>query len=131
MRLRTRPIWWAAAMVIGLLLGLAPFGAGGSRAQEVADTDLDGVPDDIDACPTSILDTSVVIDGCDSGVLNTVFSTGCTLSDLIGQCAAKAKNHGKFVSCVTKVTNALKRSKAITGKQKGAIQSCAAQADLP
>jgi hypothetical protein len=122
---------WAAVMAVSMLLGLASFGAGGSMAQEVADTDLDGLPDDVDACPTSILGTTVVLAECDSGVPNTLFPTGCTLSDLIGQCAAKAQNHGKFVSCVTKLTTNLKRSKAITGKQKGAIQNCAAQADLP
>lgn len=74
--------------------------------------------------PTS---ATVVIDGCDSGVPNTLFANGCTISDLIAQCAAGAKNHGQFVSCVTHLTNSLKDQGLITGEQKSAIQSCAAK----
>jgi hypothetical protein len=40
-------------------------------------------------------------------------------------------NHGQFVSCVSHMTNDLKKAGTITGQQKGAIQSCAAQADIP
>ena len=126
-----KPMILAVMTAIGLLLGLVTFGAGRTMAQVPTDTDGDGVPDGQDVCPISALNPTVVIDRCDSGVANTLFSTGCTLSDLLGQCAAKAKNHGKFVSCVTKLTNGLKRNKVLTGRQKGAIQSCAAQADIP
>ena len=93
------------------------------------DADGDGVPDDEDDCLDSHLSPTVVIDGCDSGVPNTVFSSGCTISDLIAACAEGASNHGQFVSCVSHVTNDLKKAGTITGQQKGAIQSCAAQAD--
>lgn len=84
-----------------------------------------------DVCPNSDLSTTVIIDGCDSGVANTLFPTGCTISDLIMQCADGVNNHGEFVSCVAHLTNNLKRAGTITGQQKGAIQSCAAQADIP
>jgi hypothetical protein len=57
--------------------------------------------------------------------------SGCTISDLIAACAEGASSHGKFVSCVSHVINNLKKAGTITGKQKGAIQRCAAQADLP
>ncbi len=95
------------------------------------DDDGDGVDDNSDNCPISDSNPSIVIDGCDSGVSNTAQSNGCTVLDNISECAANASNHGKYVSCVAKLTNSLKKSGLITGKQKGAIQSCAAQANIP
>jgi hypothetical protein len=44
---------------------------------------------------------------------------------------AGASNHGGFVSCVSHTTNALEKAGVISGAQKGAIQSCAAQASIP
>ena len=95
------------------------------------DTDGDGVPDTDDNCPNSLVSPTVVIDGCDSGVPNTIFPNGCTISDKIQQCATRAQNHGQFVSCVAHLTNKLKRTGVITGRQKGAIQSCAAHSNVP
>jgi hypothetical protein len=79
------------------------------------------------------VDATVIIDGCDTGVLNAVVDaeTLSTISDLISQCAAGATNHGGFVSCVAKVTNALKKAGMITGDEKDAIQSCAAESSIP
>ena len=94
------------------------------------DSDGDGIIDDLDACPHSDLAATVVIGGCDSGVPNTLFANGCTIADLIAHCAANASNHGQFVSCVAELTNTLKANGAITGKQKGAIQSCAAKSSI-
>ena len=95
------------------------------------DADLDGVSDTVDQCLGSNLSPTVVIDGCNSGVPNTFFFSGCTITDLVMNCAPGARNHGAFVSCVAQVTNNLKKSGIITGAQKGAIQSCAAEADIP
>ncbi|MGK0184490.1 MAG: hypothetical protein ACI9R3_000262 [Verrucomicrobiales bacterium] len=95
------------------------------------DTDGDGFHDDEDDCPESDLSATVVIDGCDSGGVNVLFDDGCTISDHIAKCAAGADNHGDFVSCVAHLTNILKKAGLITGKQKGAIQKCAAQSDIP
>lgn len=95
------------------------------------DADLDGVPDNEDQCPDSNLAPTVVIGTCDSGVPNTTSPTGCTISDLVQHCAAGAKNHGGFVSCVANLTNDLKKAGIITGNQKGSIQSCAAKAQIP
>ena len=94
-------------------------------------SDRDGVPDGMDSCIGSDQSATVVIDGCDSGVANTVFADGCRISDSIEDCADGATNHGKFVSCVAHYTNDLKKNGTITGAQKGAIQSCAGQADIP
>ena len=95
------------------------------------DTDGDGIEDDLDACPNSDLSPTIVIDGCDSGVDNTLGADGCTLSDLIGECAVGVNNHGQFVRCVSHLTNDLKKAGLISGSDKGAIMSCAAQADIP
>ena len=97
------------------------------------DTDGDGCCDSVDSHPNSIQDATVIIDGCDSGVANVYVSEdGCSnMSDLIADCAANASNHGDFVSCVAALTNAWKSADIISGQEKGAIQSCAAQSNLP
>jgi hypothetical protein len=109
----------------------AIFNAGSAGKCKEPDDDGDGVPNDEDECPDSDLSATVAIDGCDSGVPNTVFPSGCTIPDLIATCAEGASNHGQFVSCVSHLTNDLKKAGTITGQQKGAIQSCAAQAHIP
>lgn len=78
-------------------------------------------------------DPTIVIDGCDSGVPNLLLDATefCTLSDWVADCLANATNHGEFVNCVSHLTNALKDAGLISGKEKGAIQRCAAQANLP
>ena len=107
--------------------------AGNNRIEVfgVPDSDGDGVLDSDDACPNSDLAPTVVIDGCDSGVANALDATGCTISDLIAGVAAGAKNHGGFVSGVAHLLNDLKKAGVISGSDKGAIQRCAAQANLP
>jgi len=94
-------------------------------------SDGDGVPDGMDSCIGSDTNANVVIDGCDSGVPNTVFANGCRISDSIEDCADGAGNHGAFVSCVSHYANNLKKNGTITGSQKGAIQSCAGGASIP
>jgi hypothetical protein len=91
-------------------------------------SDADGVPDGRDECIGSSSAATVIVDGCNSGVGNTVFATGCRISDQINDCAVGAANHGAFVSCVANLTNSLKNQGVISGNQKGAIQSCAARA---
>lgn len=95
------------------------------------DIDGDGKPNENDNCPQSDRTTSVIVGSCNSGVPNLLLVTGCTISDQIEICALGATNHGGFVSCVSQLLNTLKNQGVITGQQKGAIQSCAAQADIP
>jgi hypothetical protein len=93
------------------------------------DPDLDTVPDDgTDKCPGSNLAATVVIGGENTGVPNSLFPNGCTISDLVGRCAAGARNHGGFVSCVAGLGNELVGMGVITGAQKGAIQRATAHA---
>ena len=95
------------------------------------DADLDGVADGNDCSPNSDLRTTVNVGSCDSGVPNTLFSNGCTISDLIQQIGASSRNHGAFVSGVARLTGQLTRSGLITDAQKDAILSCAAGASIP
>jgi cholinesterase len=74
---------------------------------------------------------TVIIGECNSGVPNEVLTTGSTYSDLIMQAGYGAENHDQFVSAVAFITNELKKCGAISGSQKGAIQKCGAQADIP
>jgi hypothetical protein len=91
-------------------------------------SDGDGVPDGRDQCIGSSTSATVVIDGCNSGVANHTFATGCRITDQINDCAVGATNHGSFVSCVSHLTNDLKKDGVISNSDKGAIQSCAARA---
>jgi len=102
-----------------------------ARYLAVSDADGDGIPDDQDDCPESNLESTIVIDGCDTHVVNALFERGCTMSDEIAACAEGAPNHGVFTSRVAHLTNAWKKSGLISGKEKGSIQHCAAQANIP
>ena len=83
---------------------------------DVVSWDLDG------RCGT------IAIEACDSGVEDFFVSGNGLFSEQIRACAIAATSHGKWVSCVAALTNAANKSGAITGRQKGAIQSCAARA---
>ena len=83
--------------------------------------------DNADACYTSDLSPTVVVDGTYTFVLNELFDDGCTITDLIVGLAASAGNHGAFVSGVAQLTNDLRKSGVITNKEKAAIQKAAAQ----
>ncbi len=87
--------------------------------------------DDEGNCPDSNLEATITIGECDSGVENQPLDNGCTMSDLIAQCAESAGNHGKFVRCVAHLTNNWKKERLIRGREKGAIQRCAARSDIP
>jgi beta-glucanase (GH16 family) len=95
------------------------------------DDDDDGIPDGDDACVRSDLAPTVVIDGCDSATPNLLDANGCTFSDDIAGAAAGAKNHGDFVSSVSKLMSAAKKAVSISGAQKGAVVNCAAGSSMP
>lgn len=95
---------------------------------DVCDGDVDGdnVANEDDECE-SLVSNTVVIDQCDTGVANSVMGNGCSVADLISECAEDVGNHGKYVSCVSKVTRQLRKDDLIYGSDQGAIMSCAAQ----
>src|SRR5262245_3736005 len=95
------------------------------------DADVDGIADSADCEVHSDLRSTVIIDGCNSGAPNRLFSTGCTISDQITHIAANSRNHGEFVNQVATLLNQLQRQRVITGAQRDAIQNCAASANIP
>jgi hypothetical protein len=95
------------------------------------DADLEGLEDSFDQCPTSDRGPTVIINGCDSGVPNTLFTSGCTISDLIAGIASKAKNHGDFQSGVADLADALKRAGIIDNKQSSDLKNCSATTNMP
>ncbi|GAG75255.1 unnamed protein product, partial [marine sediment metagenome] len=95
------------------------------------DYDGDGIINDEDNCPNSDLEETIIIDGCDTGVDNYLFEDGCTMQDLITDCADNSRNHEKFVSCVDHLTKDWKKRRLISKKEKEAIKRCAARSDIP
>ena len=126
---------FVAVSAIALFLGANSVVHAQSAPLVPLDSDGDTYADDVDECDASILPAispTIVINGVDTGIRNTeANATGCTLADQIEEtidvCLDGAKNHGKFVSCVSHEMNILKRAKTITGKQKGKIQSIVAK----
>lgn len=75
----------------------------------IADTDGDGVPDNLDQCLSTPL--GAVVD-----------ANGCAINDLC-PCDHKWRNHGAFVSCVARTANSFIATGLITEAQKDAIVS--------
>lgn len=109
---------------------------------EDPDPDGDGVIGEQDECPDynpnsdPDLESDIIIEDCATDVMNVDLLNGCSMKALIDQCAENAKEeaifvHGRFVSCVAHLTNGWKREGLIDFKEKAAIQSCAAQSNLP
>ncbi len=135
-------VLFSAAFMLAWLLGSMPAGAAVNPACDpilfpTGDCDGDGVLNGVDACPATVLGSTFGFGAvtCDiSGLDGPVLSSGCSLAEVLDAsldaCDDNAGNHGKFVSCVAKATNLLKKQKVISGAQKGQIQSCAAQTSI-
>ncbi len=101
------------------------------------DRDHDGVPDTGDACPDSIREEYVVIDGCETGVSNTLFLSqdrfghGCTISDEVKACERHVFDHDAFAVCVAFLASDLQAVSHLPIPDQVALVSCAAQADVP
>jgi len=102
------------------------------------DRDADGVKDHLDRCRRSSGDATVMIDTCDSGVANSTSDylyAGCFLSDaiepIVTACSMDHRTHGGFVSCFADEMDQLTLDGILAPDQKGALQRCAARANLP
>ncbi|AFU98726.1 hypothetical protein [Simiduia agarivorans] len=80
------------------------------------DEDADGVIDSLDLCPSTPLNANVDGEGC------SVTQTMAVECD-----SWKAKSHGKYMSCVTRVVNKAARDGLIDTDEKGRLISEAAQ----
>jgi hypothetical protein len=94
------------------------------------DEDGDGVIDQKDECSNSNLADTVVINGCDSGVSNTLLAGGCTISDKIQECDDN-NNHGAFRRCVSMLGDSLQQEGVLTGPEKDRILSCGGKKNRP
>ena len=74
---------------------------------------------------------SVVYAGKEEAWARTDVPSLTSFMTLSGSVPMALRYHGAFVSCVAHSLNALKKAGVITGKEKGALQRCAAQADMP
>ncbi len=91
-----------------------------------ADEDNDAITDDADQCHgTDLTAATVVIKGIDSGVPNPLFSTGCTIKDLVNKCAAANPKDSRFRHCVNDLTKQLRNDGIITQEQRNAIRKAA------
>ncbi|UCF81675.1 MAG: PQQ-like beta-propeller repeat protein [Acidobacteriota bacterium] len=91
-------------------------------------------PDEVVSCPPvppqpGPCPDTVVIDGCDTGVF-ALLADGTCLQHVVDYCAAGAKNHGDYVSCVARATAELMQEGLLTGREKGLIDSCAGQSSI-
>jgi hypothetical protein len=96
-----------------------------------ADADLDGLADNADLCPTSDRRQTVLVGGVDTGVANPMFTTGCTVADLVNNEAQGASNHGQFVSGIAHLTDALQDASILSAEDRQTIRRAAAQSSLP
>jgi hypothetical protein len=93
----------------------------------ILDADGDGVPDSEDDCPDSNQDPFVTIGPLIVNIDNFFVSDGCSLNDAIDQLIAESPEKDAFMDGMASLTNALKQTGLITGKEKGKITSAAAK----
>ena len=71
------------------------------------DGDVDGIANKQDCNPRSNRSATVVLRGTDSGVANTLFADGCTISDRIQKIPLRTNARSEYVRKVTKLANDL------------------------
>jgi hypothetical protein len=101
-------------------------------AEEVLDSDGDGINDDMDEVPNSIMTPTVVIGGVDSGVTNRVNATGVSLADRftgLGE-IPDHKNSGKFLAKAKQLSNQLFKAGLVTRKESRQLADAALKAHL-
>jgi hypothetical protein len=96
---------------------------GNLYALESAD---DGDPSTI----IKLISPKIVIDECNTGIIDWPFSDGTTIGEGIDECKT-AYSHGEFVTCVVNYANELQKDGYISSQQMVAIITCAAKANLP
>jgi len=97
------------------------------------DVDNDNVPDSLDQCLGSDLRPKVDVNGAQPGVTsidNTVDANGCSIQDLVNNCADGARNHGQYVSCIAHLANSLLRAGTITRRQMTEMKVGAARSNI-
>lgn len=106
-----------------------PFEAAQFEGFEI-DADEDGIPNDVDACPSSDLEPTVFIGGYDSEVSNVVLSDGCSISDRIENCAVMGGNRRKFANCVSRFIREMRLDGLLSKTDWAAIRHWLARARI-
>lgn len=103
--------------------GLADFW----RVEVVSDSDGDGIPDDEDAVPESIVDPVVMIGGEDSGVENRIDEDGVSLADRLDSAGTPEElgNAGRYVSGFNQLLRDLETSGLISRDEARALRLAA------
>jgi hypothetical protein len=94
------------------------------------DADVDGFADDVDDCDASDKRSTVFIGSVDTGIVNLMFTNGCTMNDEILGAADDADNHGAFVSRVAHLGEAWLGAGLITDDQREFMQSTAGKSKI-
>jgi hypothetical protein len=94
---------------------------------ESADSDHDGIGNNADAFDFSNTGPTIYVGTCNSGAPNHNVGGGTWFNDLVAAAYASAGNHGAFVSAVSDLADSWKKAGQITGREQGAIVSCAAR----
>jgi hypothetical protein len=89
------------------------------------DSDLDGIENKLDCAPRSDLRQTVFVKGVNSGVTNTMFSTGCTISDRILKLPSRSGTQSEFIRRLTQLLDQLVSQSVINSSQRTAILNAA------
>jgi len=74
--------------------------------------------------------STIVIDGCDTGVTDRLWGDDMLVSEWIEEYAENARSDREFLRKVARLTNSMKREGLITWEEKRAILSCAREASI-
>ena len=94
---------------------------------EWSDADADGVGDNADAFDHSNTGPVLMVGACNTGAANWRIEGGTWANDLLASAYTSAPNHGAFVRRVADLADGWKKAGLISGKEQGAIVSCAAR----
>jgi hypothetical protein len=94
------------------------------------DSDGDGVPDSDDQSTDSDTRPKVDVGAGPTTIDNTVDDNGATIQDLVNKAQLAATNHGKYVSAIGKLANALRKAKTITNDQSKEMKTGAAHSTI-
>ena len=130
-------VWWDAAFSFSFYNGAVStswVGYGGFFAWAVVDGDAfnddsdgDSISDDNDVCQDSDISELVTISDCDTAVLNSLDTTGCTISDKINICRDSNDVHGQYMKCTARLLNDLHDDNMLKAWEKSSVLSCAAK----
>ena len=109
--------------------GLARLWSVAASAPEVElDSDNDGIPDEIDAVPNSIMDATVRVLGVDSGVENRVDTNGASLADRFAALGTLSDYHrpGHYMASATLLNLGLRLSGLVSRGESRQLASATA-----